>query len=105
MKRLLPLSYVLFFVLGMTCVFSQSSTQKPINLGGFNDGIRHARSGIDAKYAKYQESQVREIAENILLYQNPDGGWPKNIDLVRILSPAEIQELKTNPRAKINARQ
>jgi PelA/Pel-15E family pectate lyase len=53
-----------------------------------------------SQYATYSNSQVIEIAENILRYQNPDGGWSKNIDLVKILSEAEIQELQNNPQTK-----
>jgi len=38
--------------------------------------------------------QARAIAENLLLYQYPSGGWPKNIDMAKPLSPAEKAELE-----------
>ena len=34
----------------------------------------------------YQPANVREIADNILLYQQPNGGWPKNYDMLAILT-------------------
>jgi hypothetical protein len=34
----------------------------------------------------YQPADFREIASNILLYQQPNGGWPKNYDMLAILS-------------------
>ncbi|MBX3738856.1 MAG: pectate lyase [Candidatus Didemnitutus sp.] len=39
-------------------------------------------------------AQGRAIAENLLLYQYPSGGWPKNIDMAKPLSPAEKAELE-----------
>jgi len=38
--------------------------------------------------------QGRAIADNLLLYQYPSGGWPKNIDMAKPLSPAEKAELE-----------
>jgi PelA/Pel-15E family pectate lyase len=38
--------------------------------------------------------QGRAIAENLLLYQYPSGGWPKNIDMAKPLTPAEKAELE-----------
>ena len=29
---------------------------------------------------------MKEIADNILLYQQPNGGWPKNYDMLAILT-------------------
>lgn len=37
---------------------------------------------------------ARGIAENLLLYQYPSGGWPKNIDMAAPLSPAQRAELE-----------
>lgn len=38
--------------------------------------------------------QGRAIAENLLLYQYPSGGWPKNIDMAKPLTSAERAELE-----------
>ncbi len=37
---------------------------------------------------------ARGIAENLLLYQYPSGGWPKNIDMAASLTPAQRAELE-----------
>jgi PelA/Pel-15E family pectate lyase len=42
---------------------------------------------------RYKESQVKEIADNILLYQRNDGGWPKNYDMQAILTPEQKDSL------------
>ena len=42
---------------------------------------------------RYQESQVKEIADNVLLYQRNNGGWPKNYDMQAILTPEQKDSL------------
>lgn len=46
----------------------------------------------DAKWLAGE--QGRAIAENLLLYQYPSGGWPKNIDMAKSLTSAERAELE-----------
>lgn len=36
---------------------------------------------------------ARGIAENLLLYQYPSGGWPKNTDMAKPLTPEKLAEL------------
>jgi PelA/Pel-15E family pectate lyase len=38
---------------------------------------------------KYKKTAVRKIAENILLYQKNNGGWPKNYDMLAVLTPIQ----------------
>ena len=48
----------------------------------------------------FSSKEAREIAENVLLYQRNIGGWPKNIQMQKILSEEEKQKLevlKTDP--------
>ena len=40
---------------------------------------------------------ARRIAENLLLYQYPSGGWPKNIDMAAPLTAAQKAELAERP--------
>ena len=35
---------------------------------------------------RYDPSEIRKIADNILLYQKTNGGWPKNYDMLAILT-------------------
>jgi PelA/Pel-15E family pectate lyase len=73
---------------------------EPISLDGFRDGINHWKNGQNVDdYPVYRPEQVREIADNLLLYQRASGGWPKDFDPLRILTEVEQQELAAE-RAK-----
>lgn len=41
-------------------------------------------------YERYTPDQYIEIADNLLAYQNEDGGWPKNIDWLAKLDSKEV---------------
>lgn len=68
-----------------------------INVSVFNDntghwyGIKDAGNMINPLPGKprYKASEVRAIAENILLFQKNNGGWPKNYDMLAVLTPAQ----------------
>lgn len=47
---------------------------------------RYGRKSPD----RYAPGQLREIADNVILYQNEDGGWPKNIDMMSKAVPADV---------------
>jgi PelA/Pel-15E family pectate lyase len=42
----------------------------------------------------YGSPEAIRIADNVLLYQYPSGGWPKNIDMAAELNEAATQQLK-----------
>lgn len=42
--------------------------------------------------AWYGSAEARGVAENVLLYQTPPGGWPKNHDMTRPPGPAEFAD-------------
>lgn len=42
---------------------------------------------------KYKPTELTNIADNILLYQSNNGGWPKNYDIMAILSPSQKDSL------------
>lgn len=54
-------------------------------------GIADKRNMIHAGPAKprYAPSNVKEIADNILLFQKDNGGWPKNYDMFARLTPEQ----------------
>ena len=76
-----------------------------IDLSGFWDSAHHWYD-INDEVSKiifpqpdkprYTKEQVREIADNILLYQRLNGGWPKNYDMSAILTPAQKKILEDN---------
>ena len=77
------------FLLSSTCLFSQ----EPPSLEGFMDGIHHWNlEHKERNYKRLEPTQYREIANNLLAYQNTDGGWPKNIDWLGILPADSVKQ-------------
>ncbi len=66
----------------------------PIDLDPFDDSRHHWYDVRDEKrlidpltdQLRLSDDDIRGIAENILLYQNPNGGWPKNYDMQAVLT-------------------
>lgn len=66
---------------------------EPVSLAGFADSIHHWRNLHRLReYPRYAPEQIVEIAENVLLYQRSNGGWPANEEPTRILDEAERRE-------------
>jgi len=42
---------------------------------------------------RYKPTEVINIADNILLFQKSNGGWPKNYDMQAILTPEQVDRL------------
>ena len=83
---------------------AKAKTWKPISIAHFRDSINHARMTYKHRkppYDVYQPTQIVHIAENLLAWQNADGGWPKNIDWLRAFSRKELRRL---PNGKRNAK-
>jgi PelA/Pel-15E family pectate lyase len=81
-------------------VVENSTAQLPVDK--FKDGIKHYRDGSGQRdYARFKPEQIVEIADNILLHQRNNGGWPSNWDPLRILSNKEIQAIRRD-RGKLD---
>lgn len=50
---------------------------------------------LDQAPAWYGSAEAVRIADNVLLYQHESGGWPKNIDMARVLSAADKDRIRT----------
>jgi len=76
--------------------WSDSPRYEPIDLSLFRDAIGHwqRKYGRDRNDARYAPNQIVEIADNLLRYQNPDGGWPKDLDWLAIIDYAEVRKLR-----------
>ncbi len=83
LKPAKPILFISFLIL--TC---KSDIQfKAINLSKFEDSIHHWNLFHDqGRYQRYTENQIIEIADNLIRYQNEDGGWPKNMDWLAIIN-------------------
>ena len=44
----------------------------------------------------YAAEEARRIADNILAYQHPSGGWPKNVDMARRLTDDELDRIRAD---------
>ncbi len=44
-------------------------------------------------HPKYKASEITAIADNILLFQKDNGGWPKNYDMQAILTPDQVDSV------------
>ena len=76
----------------------EEPARQAIDTAGFRDGAHHWRAIRDANriiqplpgQKAFSPSQVAEIVRNILLFQRENGGWPKDYDLLAILTPEQI---------------
>lgn len=83
---------ILFFSIS-TILFAQNDFNLK-NVSGFQDSRHHWMDITDHEQVivpmknqqRYKPEDIRRIADNILLYQQPNGGWPKNYDMLAILT-------------------
>ncbi|REK10278.1 MAG: pectate lyase [Planctomycetota bacterium] len=95
MSRATP-SILLTVACSLTIATQTVCAAEAIPLKAFSDGIKHWKNGQDSDgYDAYEAEQVREIADNLLLYQRANGGWPPNFDPLRILTAAERKQIQS----------
>ncbi len=69
---------------------------------GFKDGSHHWYDIYDEDKVvnpsphqpRYKIQQIEEIADNVLRYQKTNGGWPKNYDMLALLTEEQTDSLK-----------
>jgi PelA/Pel-15E family pectate lyase len=44
----------------------------------------------------YKTDEARRVADNLLIYQGTDGGWGKNIDMAKPLTPEQVDRIEAN---------
>ncbi len=92
--RQLVLLSLLVSCLFPASLFAQQDDYHIKDVSGFQDSRHHWMDITDHEQVivpskdqpRFKPSDVRHIADNILLYQQPNGGWPKNYDMLAILS-------------------
>ncbi len=108
-------SYRIFLSTLLFLFTSTINAQKPesvtidsIDISGFTDSAHHWYDINDEVHKmfkpipnqkQYAATQVREIGDNILLYQKSNGGWEKNYDMRAILTDEQkniLLESKNN---------
>ena len=69
-----------------------AAAQQPVSADRFADAVNHWNKEHGAQtYERYKPDRFREIADNIVAYQNADGGWPKNLDMLARLDPDSVK--------------
>lgn len=99
-KPLKPiLTFLFLFLSGI--IGAQNQSRPTISMEPFDDSMRHWYGIRDAdkiisprpNQPRYPESEIEKIADNILIYQRNNGGWPKNYDLQAILTSEQTDSL------------
>lgn len=93
---------VWWMVRSMVLIVVLSSLRAPAtaqeeDISGFQDSAHHWYDIADEdklflpspNQPRFNPSEVGKIADNILLYQKSNGGWPKNYDMLAILTPEQ----------------
>lgn len=95
----------ILFIVSTGSVFGQGKespkTNASIDVSPFSDSTNHWYGIKDdgnivnpvENQPKYPVSEITKIADNILLYQRNNGGWPKNYDMQAILTNEQIAKL------------
>jgi len=92
---------VLYCQNGTAQMKEQTKVYDPISMEPFGDSMRHWYGIHDdgniiqpkSNQLKYKESEITKIADNILIYQRDNGGWPKNYDMQAILTNEQVDSL------------
>ena len=80
---------------------TSTGTESSVSMEPFSDSSRHWYGIHDdgniiqpkRDQPKYKESEITNIADNILIYQRSNGGWPKNYDMQAILTNSQKDSL------------
>ena len=82
----------LLLLLLLSAAGAAGAQERPeLSLRVFRDAVNHWRMDHrEGSYDRYAPGQYREIADNMIAYQNEDGGWPKNIDWLAKLNPDSV---------------
>lgn len=97
----LSICCLIFFSLPFFSLYAQQKINIT-DVSGFSDSKHHWIDITDHEQVivplknqqSYQPANVCEIANNILLYQQPNGGWPKNYDMLAILTDEQKKVLE-----------
>ncbi len=94
-------TFLIFSILPLVRAAVQQKEYPTISLEPFSDSSRHWYGIHDdgnivnpvVNQPKYKESEITKIADNILLFQRDNGGWPKNYDMQAILTDKQMDSL------------
>lgn len=82
----------------LLCILSASlqgseGNFRPISIDEFRDSIQHwDNKNPDDTQPRHEIHQIRLIADNILIYQRANGGWPENTNPLRKMTTQELSQ-------------
>jgi PelA/Pel-15E family pectate lyase len=96
-----PLFLIAIYPENLNAQINNQQSYPAVSMEPFGDSMRHWYGIRDAgniinpkaNQASYPEIEITKIADNILLYQRNNGGWPKNYDMQAILTPEQVDSL------------
>lgn len=87
----------------LLCCAALAVAEDPVqfDVRGFGDGASHWRRIKDPNrfiqmedgQGAYQPTEFRKIAANILLFQRANGGWPKDYDMLAVLTKTQRENV------------
>jgi PelA/Pel-15E family pectate lyase len=107
------LSVILFAVFLSTYSIAQVNKEtevfRTISMSPFYDSSHHWYDIHDdnnivnpvVNQLRYKETEITKIADNILIFQRNNGGWPKNYDMQAILTKEQVDSV-VRTRNKLN---
>lgn len=78
-----------------------------LSVSGFDDAVHHWQMKRGSDYPRHEQSDIRAIADNILLMQRNHGGWVQNRDPLQVMSADDVAQLlveKGDPRGSFDNR-
>jgi PelA/Pel-15E family pectate lyase len=106
LQKLLHKTFAFGFFTAMLSLWAftaqaQTTYHYKIDAEAFGDNSRHWYGIADKTNVinalpgrpQYKPTDIVQVADNILLYQKNNGGWPKNYDVFAILTDAQKQSL------------
>lgn len=99
--KLLLLPAILLFTFCCSAQNKSSTKHISVDVASFQNSAHHWYDIFDksnvinpvANQPKYKSTDLVSIGENILLYQKDNGGWPKNYDMLAVLTASQKDSL------------
>jgi PelA/Pel-15E family pectate lyase len=100
-RKLLFITMLFSFLFFYSNAQSNKNDDLKISTRPFADGVRHWYNIKDKNnivdpvpdQPRYDENDYTKIADNIILFQRDNGGWPKNYDMRAALTPEQVTKL------------
>ena len=102
LKASLVISFLFLSCAGFAQKKNAEQKFTSIDYAPFSDNTNHWYSIADKHNMinalpdrpRYKPTEIVKIADNILLFQKNNGGWPKNYDFFAILTPSQVESVK-----------